>query len=519
MYQKNKMVLEEYCRIVAKSDDYAWTVYTTWLISYNQLTNRVAEFLRLLGFMHYDGISEAIFQNACERLGTYEPELMSTAEDFATKQDITEFLKASFCSADSDFDKAAFLGFIGELRSYSLVDFDPFNRTYSVHSLLHDWVRRIPAESTSTTRSCTALLLALSVRYDSESQPCLTHQTSLLPHIDAVLLDFESMACTANDFAWVYQENNQWGASEPLLSVALEASYRTLGEAHSTTLYNTENLAITLSYQGRSSEAEVLRLKAVEACKQALGTDHDHTLWATGNLAIHHSKQKQFQSAKALQTQIFDIKKRTVGETHPDTLQAMGNLAITYLDLNESTQAERLQISVIDGFQLLVGPRHSSTLTSMQHLALTYAKQKKWSEFDQLQWNVTQIRLAALGEEHRDTRESMTTLAWYYRNLERLNGLGTEGTLFGDDSINTLTGMRNVVLAYVQQGLFEDAERLGKRVLDTSERSLGRDHKDTLESMQSLAYIYQKLGWDYKATALNKYWQSGYLMTSTASYF
>ncbi|KAJ7082310.1 hypothetical protein C8R44DRAFT_753794 [Mycena epipterygia] len=45
-------------------DDYAWTVYTTWQISFEKLSLQAATLLQLSSFLHYEGISENIFRKA-----------------------------------------------------------------------------------------------------------------------------------------------------------------------------------------------------------------------------------------------------------------------------------------------------------------------------------------------------------------------------------------------------------------------------------------------------------------------
>ncbi|KAG8746921.1 hypothetical protein FRC10_003092 [Ceratobasidium sp. 414] len=415
MYRKNKTVLEEYNKL-PKCDDYQWTVYTTWYTSYERLEPRFAQFLRLLGYMHHEGITEDIFQNACERLSAYRSEL-STDEDKVLKQGVTEFLQSSFYTEYNSFDKLAFLDFIRELRSYSLIDFNPFDRTYSFHSLLQDWVRRIDGANSSTALSSTTLLLALSVRYDCNPGLCPCSQKSLLPHIDAVLSNSNVMPCTANSFAWVYQQNQLWETAEPLLRVSLEASEHLLGKTHPTTLYNIENLATTVSHQGRWPEAEALRSEAAKACEQRLGTDHAHTLWAMSNLALHYSKQGQFQKTEDLQHRIIDAKRRTVGESHTETLQAIGNLAVTCANSDQLEKAEWMQQLILNCLKKLAGPQHPITLTSKQHLALTYARQKKWGKFKALQADIVHTRSTVLGKEHYDTGESVAILDWFNQNI------------------------------------------------------------------------------------------------------
>ncbi|KAJ7467956.1 hypothetical protein FB451DRAFT_966256, partial [Mycena latifolia] len=43
-------------------DDYAWTVYTTWQISFVKLSQPAAKLLQLCSFLHHGGISEQIFK-------------------------------------------------------------------------------------------------------------------------------------------------------------------------------------------------------------------------------------------------------------------------------------------------------------------------------------------------------------------------------------------------------------------------------------------------------------------------
>ncbi|KAJ7757883.1 hypothetical protein B0H16DRAFT_1314237, partial [Mycena metata] len=45
-------------------DNYAWTVYTTWQMSFDRLTPPAAMFLQHCSFLHYNGISEEIFRYA-----------------------------------------------------------------------------------------------------------------------------------------------------------------------------------------------------------------------------------------------------------------------------------------------------------------------------------------------------------------------------------------------------------------------------------------------------------------------
>src|SRR5882724_5411725 len=68
LYQTRRgELLEEYRYYKQKMDNYEWTVYTTWQLSFERLKTQTAQataFLQNCAYLHHVGISEAIFQNA-----------------------------------------------------------------------------------------------------------------------------------------------------------------------------------------------------------------------------------------------------------------------------------------------------------------------------------------------------------------------------------------------------------------------------------------------------------------------
>jgi len=60
-------LLEEYLDYKRKMDDYEWTVYMTWQLSFERPRTHpapAATFPQQCAFLHHAGISQAIFQNA-----------------------------------------------------------------------------------------------------------------------------------------------------------------------------------------------------------------------------------------------------------------------------------------------------------------------------------------------------------------------------------------------------------------------------------------------------------------------
>ncbi|KAJ7101062.1 hypothetical protein C8R44DRAFT_536578, partial [Mycena epipterygia] len=113
-------------------DNYSWTVYTTWQISFEQLSQPAATFLQLCSMLHHQGISEQIFKNAA----TY-----SFGPSSPSKEELQmplEFL-SQFLGSDGVWDSFCFMDMTNEVRAYSLINFHPQKKMFSMHPLVHDW--------------------------------------------------------------------------------------------------------------------------------------------------------------------------------------------------------------------------------------------------------------------------------------------------------------------------------------------------------------------------------------------
>jgi len=119
LYQTRRgILLEEYRDQIQKIDDYEWTVYTTWQLSFERLkthATQAAAFLQHCAFLHHHGISQAIFEKATAEitlpLDDKEPNSLRHAKDF-----LVVFLTSG------TWDTQKFLKILNEIRSYSLID-------------------------------------------------------------------------------------------------------------------------------------------------------------------------------------------------------------------------------------------------------------------------------------------------------------------------------------------------------------------------------------------------------------
>ncbi|KAJ7050987.1 P-loop containing nucleoside triphosphate hydrolase protein, partial [Mycena amicta] len=136
LYQKNKAVLLSK-KSTQFTEDYNENVYTTWKISFDQISQLeplAAQFLQLCSFMHFEGISEDIFERASTykiKNGPLDPTLEVLESSF-------EFL-SKFRDADMTWNSLVFENIASELCGYSLMTWQ--KGAYSIHPLVHQWSR------------------------------------------------------------------------------------------------------------------------------------------------------------------------------------------------------------------------------------------------------------------------------------------------------------------------------------------------------------------------------------------
>ncbi|KAJ6480073.1 hypothetical protein DFH09DRAFT_827316, partial [Mycena vulgaris] len=113
-------------------DDYARTVYTTWQISFEQLSKPAAIILQLCSFLHHKGISEEIFSRA----SSYDVQSSSPSKEGL---DDPLQLLAQFSGQTGVWNSLHFMDIMNEITAYSLADFDPDEKLHSIHPLVHTW--------------------------------------------------------------------------------------------------------------------------------------------------------------------------------------------------------------------------------------------------------------------------------------------------------------------------------------------------------------------------------------------
>jgi hypothetical protein len=254
-------------------------VYTTWEISFSQLSHPAATFLQLCSFLHPNGISEEIFSRAV----TYKfQQSIPSKEELQKPLDFLSY----FLGPTGEWDTLHFLEVINEVKAYSLMSFDPERKMFSIHPLVHSW-----SQTTITDQHLYHSIMGAIMGMSIEEIPYEHRQLAslrLISHIDS-LMHFRQQ--------FVVDFGIQYG--------------------------------VIYYHAGRYEEAKELNHVMLENYKEVLGDNHPDTLRAMGSLAVSYHGLGQFHKAEELNILVLEKRKQSLGDDHPDTLLTMRNLGWT----------------------------------------------------------------------------------------------------------------------------------------------------------------------------------------------
>ncbi|KAJ7854036.1 P-loop containing nucleoside triphosphate hydrolase protein [Mycena olivaceomarginata] len=440
-------------------DCYARTVYTTWQMSFDRLTQPAAMLLQYCSFLHHNGISEQIFSYASE---------YTFPSNGPSKEDLREPLEflSHFLGPSGEWDSLQFSNMTNEVQAYLLISIDAEKKLFSIHPLVHAWSQTTGNPKKYLSNMGSILGMALSVRPQYDIQ---LGSLAICPHVELALqMDAEVALVLKEQYGLILWEAGKYKQYEKLLEGVLEKQKQVLGDNHSDNLCTIGNLAWTYSCLGEHRKAKELKATVLEKQKQVLGDNHPDTLLTMGNLASTYSDLGEHQKAKELKATVLERQKQVQGDNHPHTLFTMGSLANTYSHLGEHQKAKELNATVLEKQKQVLGDNHPHTLLTMGNLANTYSH---------------------LGE-HQKAKELNATV------LEK------QKQVLGDNHPHTLLTMGNLANTYSHLGEHQKAKELNLTVLDKQKQVLGDNHPHTLHTMRNLASTYSDLGEHQKAKEL-----------------
>jgi tetratricopeptide (TPR) repeat protein len=513
MYKRHRLSLMD-DPLFKGSSNYGRAVYTTWDVSFTGLEHRAnmktsdSKFyetailiLRILSFLHFDGVREDMFRRAAMTEGPW----------LAPLQPDSKLLPLLQRTEENDWDPFHFYQATRFLTRFSLLHSNG-SCTYSMHRLVHQWAQdRIPKSYRDELGLLAADVLTRSVnnRHTAEDY---AHCRGLLVHLiplTAHLKRDELMHCLSADalqrMARVYSEAGKATDAEALLRQAaglLEAKDRSEDTESGQLACILKDLAYSLCNLGRFKEAEGLARQVLDSQEERLGTDHPSTAHARSTLATVLRKLGQYEAAKEIQDQLLEWHKKHLGMNHHATYYVMHCLASTLRKLGELAKAKELGVQVMEWRKRRLGMDHPATYSVMQSLANTLFKLGELAEAKELDMQVLEWRKKHLWTDHPETYSAIHSLS---NTLYKLGELAEAKELqvqvmewrkkhLGMDHPKTSLAIRDLTSTLYELGELAEAKELQVQVMEWRKEYLGMDDPSTYRVMHTLAKTLSELG-------------------------
>ncbi len=275
-----------------------------------------------------------------------------------------------------------------------------------------------------------------------------------------------------------------------------------LGQTHKTTLESLADLASSYSAVGMLSQAEEAYEKARKGLMEALGPEHVETLRITTNLGAVLNKLGKSEEAIPMLQEALRLRRKVLGNEHPHTTSTVNNLAMAYDLTNQWEQSRPLHQANLETRKKVLGPTHIQTLKAMNNLGGALFNGGNSDAGIKLLEEAIEIADSNDLGKNTDVMMLRTGLAQMYSVTKQTDkafslcekALKIQEDALGDDHPYTLQTMHAMGVMQMDQLAFVDAARTLLKAYTNRLKKFGKDHEDTLLSMNGLARAYGKNG-------------------------
>ncbi|KAG9093064.1 hypothetical protein FRC06_011684, partial [Ceratobasidium sp. 370] len=511
---QKRTILEEYGKMPIKIDGYEHTVHTTWMMSYERLSDSAKRLLWLFSLLHPNDIPGDIFRRAKALLAKHTAPLPPIPDELETRKLADDCLDM-WSDAEGHWSQPAFLATISELLSLSLIRYDRANQTYSLHALVHTWAGTVVPDKAAAL-ACMTFLLGVSAGQDSSLED-IVFRRRLVLHVDAILAQAPNTTPNiAAQIAQICLDNFRLIQAELLVNQVGNAIRPALGDKHPETLKNMSMLATIYAHQGRWKDAEILRIQVLASRQEILGPGCQETLDSLYDLAETYSEQGRFQESEELAATTLQGIQQTLGEDHPSCFRARALLSDVLRKQNKINPGDETLRRLLIPYPGAYGRGGLPNPTPAEDLAFTYAQRGQLNFIMKVVFHEMVLRDHHFGKNHPEALKFVGWIAAVEHNHGELrraesmwervvNGLKDR---LGEEHPSTLSSMGWLAESYHARKKLEEAERLQQRVVELRTKVLGGEHSDTLTSANSLVTVYQSQGRFREAEGL-QIWVAG----------
>ena len=521
------------------------TIYATWEHSLSSLEQRAteagedaAQLLSTVAFFHFEHIRVDIFTRALENRSGLNKDvtrpsllMLLTGGLWARLQPplvLPRFLRQNLWKMDPHRIRLA----LSELRSFSLINYDGKDDSFSLHPVVHSWARdRLEVGAKAVWAQAAVNVLADSILLPPGDAGEIHEEfrRDILPHLDhcirarsievldydvwfggfklgfALVLHhswlhvFRRQVGTAAKCGYVYLERGRFNEAVVLLSKAKDALIQSRGHDNSLTMVAMLALAKAYWGLGRLEEGLALQTAVVDARTRILGQKSAETLSAMNELGRSYWLNGQYHEALEIQTITLNLIEPALGPTHDSTLTAMDNIGVTYGSWQRYAESRDMHHRVLTARTKILGHTHLHTLETMNNLAMALLDLGQLQRASELMDEVYKYRKTKLGKEHPYTLWASCNLAKVKSEMQLLTeaegmlvvGIAAAKRSLGENHLGVLMGEGELARVYARQRRLDKSLHLSERLIELLEESRGRGHPDTVYALFKLAQLYE----------------------------
>ncbi len=223
-------------------------------------------------------------------------------------------------------------------------------------------------------------------------------------------------------------------------------------------------------------------------------------------LADLYSRRKQLDQMEVLLLEALKVREAVLGSNHLSVSTDLKNLGRLYYVTGRYALADNAIKRALEMREAQLGPYHPQ----VADIAEIYAKLMRKTDREQ-EAQEQEARVAESRARHRsdweaykkaalkamDDRNFFDAQAMWLAALE-------ESSEFEPEDPRVITTLENLAEVYWKRGKYEKAEPLCKRILNVSERLLGKNHIDVALAANNLALVCERQGKYTEAVLLYK---------------
>jgi len=399
----------------------------------------------------------------------------------------------------------------GVLRSFSLVQRQPQERTISLHQLVQEIVRAEMEESERTFWQ-RQIVKALNAAFPQVSYVVVSHVEvwaqceRLLPHVLVSLnaLPEKGVEPAAIELtqkvADYFRERGQYEQAAFRYDQALSLGERILGNNHPALIPILSGLGRLAAIQGKFEEAESLLQRALNSEKQLSGAERNVLALPLSGLAAIYTAQGKYEQAIDLYQQALSAMERMLGARHPEIATVLSNMSYALLGQGKDKEAEPLLLRALHMLEHALGPENPEVGFPLSNLGNLYTRMGKYEQAEGMLVRALHVREQALGSQHVLVAATKNDLADIYKHQGKYEqaevllqeALPIMGQALGTEHPAVAQAIHTLGDLYAAQERYEQAEPLLKSAIQHLQQTLGDGHELVAASLNALATIYRK---------------------------